>query len=378
MRIFFLAGFLTLTAAVRAEPPAGSPPEPGKPPGPWQTAVDPWPWSFPRDHGAHPAFKSEWWYFTGNLRDAHGRRFGYQLTLFRQGVQFKPAQPNSHWSVRDFYFGHFAISDLAAGQFHAEERVSRGALGEAGAATGRMDVKLGSWTIQQQDQREDYKLSAHSADLDLNLEETPLKPLVLEGVAGLSRKDEGAGQASYYYSYPRLATQGQLRVGDATYDVTGESWFDHEFSTSSLGPEEVGWDWFCIQLDDHEEIMLYLLRTKSGAISPVSEGTWIGADGQARRIPPGTFTVDKTATWRSAASDAVYPAGWHILIPAHQADLTVAPALADQELRLTKMGAIDYWEGACDTRGSVGGKPVTGVGYTELTGYAARLKNGFQ
>jgi predicted secreted hydrolase len=110
----------------------------------------------------------------------------------------------------------------------------------------------------------------------------------------------------------------------------------------------------------------------------VSEGTWIGADGQARRIPPGTFTVDKTATWRSAASDAVYPAGWHILIPAHQADLTVAPALADQELRLTKMGAIDYWEGACDTRGSVGGKPVTGVGYTELTGYAARLKNGFQ
>ncbi len=379
MRLLFLLGCaLALTATLPAEPPAGTPPEPGKPPAPWEVADGPWAWSFPRDHGAHPPFKSEWWYFTGNVRDPHGRRFGYQLTLFRQGVQFKPAQPNSHWSVRDFYFGHFTISDIAAGQFHVEERVSRGALDEAGAATGRMDVKLGSWTIQQQDALEDYKLSAHSADLDLHLEETPLKPLVLEGVAGLSRKDQARGQASYYYSYPRLGTTGQLRVGGTTYQVTGESWFDHEFSTSSLGPEEVGWDWFCIQLASHEEIMLYVLRNKSGAISPVSEGTWIAADGRGQRLPPGSFTVEKTAAWRSAASGAIYPAGWHIVIPGHQADLTVTPALADQELRLTRMGALDYWEGACDTRGTIGGKPATGEGYTELTGYAGALKEGFQ
>ena len=378
MRLLFLVGCaLALTPALHAGPPAGSPAPPGKPPAPWEIADGPWAWSFPRDHGAHPPFKSEWWYFTGNVKDPHGRRFGYQLTLFRQGVQFKPAQPNSRWSVRDFYFGHFTISDLAAGQFHVEERVSRGALGEAGAATGRMDVRLGSWTIQQQDEREDYRLSAHSADLDLNLEETPLKPLVLEGVDGLSRKDEGSGQASYYYSYPRLATTGQLRVGGATCQVAGESWFDHEFSTSSLGPGEVGWDWFCIQLDTHEEIMLYLLRAKSGAISPVSEGTWIAADGRAHRLAPGTFTVEKTATWRSPSSGAVYPAGWHITIPAHQADLTVTPALADQELRLSRMGPLDYWEGACDTHGTVAGRPVGGVGYTELTGYAGALKESF-
>lgn len=378
MRLLLLAGCAcALNLAIHAEPPAGTPPEPGRPPAPWQIADGPWAWSFPRDHGAHPAFKSEWWYFTGNVRDPQGHRFGYQLTLFRQGVQFKPAQPNSRWSVRDFYFGHFTISDLAAGQFHVEERVSRGALGEAGAATGRMDVKLGSWTIQQQDQREDYKLSAHSADLDLNLEETPSKPLVLEGTAGLSRKDEGRGQASYYYSYPRLATAGSLRIGGTTYPVIGESWFDHEFSTSSLGPDEVGWDWFCVQLDTHEEIMLYLLRTKAGGISPVSEGTWIGVDGHSQRIEPGTFTVEKTATWRSPGSGALYPAGWHIVIPGHHADLTVTPALADQELRLTKMGALDYWEGACDTRGTLAGRLVTGEGYTELTGYAGRLKEGF-
>jgi predicted secreted hydrolase len=379
MRPLFLACLLLPGLCIQAQPPPGAPvPPSGPPPEPWQSAIGPWAWSFPRDHGAHPSFKSEWWYFTGNLRDARNRRFGYQLTLFRQGVQFKPTQPNSHWSVRDFYFGHFAISDMGAGQFHAEERVSRGALGEAGAATGRMDVKLGSWSIQQQEDREDYKLSAHSTDLDLNLEETPLKPLVLEGIGGLSRKDQGRGQASYYYSYPRLATSGQLRIGDATYAVTGESWFDHEFSTSSLGPDEVGWDWFCIQLSDHEEMMLYVLRTKSGAISPSSEGTWVRADGTSQRIPSGQFTVEKTATWHSSASSATYPAGWHIVVPAHQADLIVTPAMADQELRLTKMGALDYWEGACDIRGSVGGKATTGVGYTELTGYSGPLTEGFQ
>ena len=379
MRFRFLLLFIVAACGVRADGPAPAERVPaGPPPEPWQSAIGPWDWSFPRDHGAHPSFKSEWWYFTGNLNDPQGRRFGYQLTLFRQGVQFKPAQPTSHWSVRDFYFGHFTITDVANGQFHVEERVSRGALGEAGAATGRMDVKLGSWTIQQQGDREDYKLSAHSADLDLNLEETPLKPLILEGVAGLSRKDQGRGQASYYYSYPRLATTGQLRVGGATYDVTGQSWFDHEFSTSSLGPQEVGWDWFCIQLGNHEEMMLYVLRTQSGAMSPSSEGTWVSADGTAQRIPPGQFTVEKTATWHSSASGATYPAGWHIVVPGRQADLTVTPALADQELRLTKMGALDYWEGACDTRGTVAGQPVTGVGYTELTGYAGALHEGFQ
>ncbi len=379
MRFLPLAASVLLCISAEAEPPAGTPvPPAGPPPEPWQAAIGPWAWSFPRDHGAHPPFKSEWWYFTGNVHDVQGRRFGYQLTLFRQGVQFKPAQPASHWSVRDFYFGHFTISDLAAGRFHVEERVSRGALGEAGAAAGRMDVRLGSWTVQQQGDREDYRLSAHSADLDLNLEEIPAKPLVLEGVAGLSRKDQGRGQASYYYSYPRLTTTGQLRVGGGTYDVTGESWFDHEFSTSSLGPDEVGWDWFCIQLGNHEEMMLYVLRDKSGAISPASEGTWIRADGTAQRIPPGAFTVKQTASWHSGASGATYPARWHILVPAHQADLTVSPAMADQELRLTKMGALDYWEGACDTRGTVAGQPVTGVGYTELTGYAGALHDGLQ
>jgi predicted secreted hydrolase len=365
-----LAVILLFALNLHADPP--SPVEP------WQRAIGAWSWFFPRDHGAHPNFKTEWWYFTGNLHDAAQRKFGYQLTLFRQGIQFTPAQRESKWAVRDIYFGHFTISDLAPGEFHVAERVSRGALGEAKTATDRMDVALGPWTIRQGGANEQVHLVAREPDMALDFEEQPLKPLVLEGVGGLSRKADGAGEASYYYSYPRLATTGRLRVGEKTYDVTGLSWFDHEFSTSSLGKNQVGWDWFCIQLDDREEIMLYAMRDKSGAIDPVSEGTWVKADGTSERILPGSFSIEKKGVWRSPRSGAVYPAGWRIVVPGHRADLAVTPAMADQELRLTKMGALDYWEGACSIEGSIANAPVRGVGYTELTGYAGAPQTGMR
>jgi predicted secreted hydrolase len=347
-------------------------------PEPWQRAIGPWTWSFPRDHGAHPDFKSEWWYFTGNLHDAQNHRFGYQLTIFRQGVQFTPEQTKSQWAVRDFYFGHFTISDIGADQFHVAERVSRGALGEAKAATDKMDVTLGPWSIRQDAPKEDYHLVARDGDMAIDFAAHPLKPLVLEGVQGLSQKANGVGEASYYYSYPRLATSGQLTVAGKTYAVDGLSWFDHEFSTSSLGKDQVGWDWFCIQLENNEEIMLYAMRDKSGAMDPNSEGTWVKADGTSERLVPGSFSITKLGTWRSPRSIAVYPAGWHIVVPEHRADLTVSPAMADQELNLTKMGALDYWEGACAIAGKIGDVPVKGVGYTELTGYAQTLQAGLK
>lgn len=344
----------------------------------WQRAIGPWSWLFPRDHGAHPAFKTEWWYFTGNLQDAHAHKFGYELTLFRQGIQITPAQATSQWAVRDIYFGHFAISDLTGGKFHDAEKVSRGSLGEAHAAPGGMDVAIGPWAIRQDGAPEQYHVVAHDNDMAIDFEEHPLKPLVLEGVNGLSRKADGEGQASYYYSYPRLATTGRLTLGSKTYTVSGLSWFDHEFSTSSLGADQVGWDWFCVQLDNNEEIMLYAMRDKSGAIDPVSEGTWIKADGTSERLLPGSFTIEKLGTWTSPKTHAIYPAGWHVRVPGHQADLTVTPSLADQELALSKMSTIDYWEGACTIAGSVAGANITGVGYTELTGYAGALQVGMK
>lgn len=340
----------------------------------WQRAIGPWSWMFPRDHGAHPNFKTEWWYFTGNLQDGQRRPFGYQLTLFRQGIQFTPAQQESQWAVRDGYFGHFTISDLAMGKFHVAERISRGALDEARAATDRMDVTLGPWSIRQKEGTEHYHLSASEAEMAIDFDVHPLKPLVLEGVGGLSRKADGVGEASYYYSYPRLATTGQLRVGDKAYAVSGPSWFDHEFSTSLLGKNQVGWDWFCIQLDNREELMLYAMRDKSGAMDPVSEGTWVKADGTTERLLPGSFSIEKKGSWHSPKSGAVYPSGWHLVVPGHRADLDVSPAMADQELHLTKMGALDYWEGACTIKGTVADAAVSGVGYTELTGYAGPLQ----
>ena len=346
-------------------------------PDPWRRAVGPWSWIFPRDHGAHPAFKTEWWYFTGNLQDAQNRPYGYQLTLFRQGVQFTPAQPESRWAVRDFYFGHFTVSDIDQNRFHVAERVSRGALGEAGAAVGHMDVALGPWTIRQ-GPGEQIHLRAGEPEMAIDFTERPVKPLVLEGVGGLSQKADEPGEASYYYSYPRLATTGQLQIGGTVRDVSGVSWFDHEFSTSSLGKNEVGWDWFCVQLDNQEEIMLYAMRDKSGAIDPASEGTWIGADGRSERLVPGSFSITSSGSWHSSLSGATYPAGWHLTIPGHQAALDVSPRMADQELRLTQMGALAYWEGACTARGTVAGKPAAGVGYTELTGYSGALEMGFK
>lgn len=366
-KLFFLLLFLLPVESAKAQPTE-----------PWQRAIGPWAWVFPRDHGAHPNFKTEWWYFTGNLQDEQKHRFGYQLTLFRQGIQFTPAQPTSRWAVRDLYFGHFTISDLAADKFHVAERVSRGSLGEAKAGTDKMDVALGPWTIQQDGANEQYHLVATQPDMAIDFEEHPLKPLILEGVGGLSRKADGVGEASYYYSYPRLTTSGRLRIGEKNYEVSGLSWFDHEFSTSSLGKDQVGWDWFCLQLENNEEIMLYAMRDKSGAMDPVSEGTWVKADGTSERLLPGSFSIAKKGTWQSPRSGAIYPAGWHILVPGHRADLTVTPAMADQELHLTQMGALDYWEGACSIEGSVDGAPTKGVGYTELTGYTGTLQIGMK
>jgi len=366
---------LTLAPAAFAADPAPAAPDM------WQRAIGPWTWSFPRDHGAHPNFKSEWWYFTGNLKEnSTGRPFGYQLTIFRQGVQLNPAQKNSKWAMRDFYFGHFTISDIAKGEFHVAEKVSRGALGEAHAATGSMDVAIGPWSINgpwhdsNDPAKQSYLLQANEGEMAIDLDAALAKPPVLEGVNGLSQKSSGAGNASYYYSFPRLDTTGRLKLAGKTYDVSGLSWFDHEFSTSSLASDEIGWDWFCIQLGNNQEIMLYALRDKSGALDPASEGTWVNADGTSERLVPGSFTIEKQGTWTSPHSGATYPAGWHVIIPGHHADLTVTPAMADQELNLSKMGKLAYWEGACTITGRVDNADVKGVGYTELTGYAGALQ----
>jgi predicted secreted hydrolase len=343
----------------------------------WERARQPREWQFPRDHGAHPDFKTEWWYYTGNLTAENGRRFGYQFTIFRHGLQFVPAQKNSAWAIRDFYFAHFTITDVQGQKFHTAERVERRTLDQVGASEKKMEVWIRDWRIDSID-GENYRLRAKTDDMEIDLAVVPAKPLVLQGDRGLSAKSSGPGQASHYYSYPRLATRGTLRLGKESWDVAGTSWFDKEFSTSSLGPDQVGWDWFSVQLDHGEELMLYSLRRKDGSVDPASQGTWIGPQSQKTALTAGDFTVTVLDHWRSPKNGASYPSRWKIEIPRLKVVLQIEPLVADQELALEGLTKLAYWEGACHITGTQTGKPVRGYGYTELTGYATALGQGMK
>jgi len=353
----------------------------------WERAIEPRDWQFPRDHGAHPDFKTEWWYFTGNLQSDDPNQkgdFGYQLTIFRQGIFRHPqqtqSQQKSQWALHDLFFGHFTMSDLRKGKFLFSEKVDRGALDQAFSREGKMDVKLREWKIQAltPPPHESYRLSASEADRSLDLIVTAEKPLILEGDRGLSHKGPEAGNASYYYSYPRLRTEGSLRIGDRVIPVHGESWFDHEFSTSSLGPDQIGWDWFSLQLSNHEELMLYCMRKKDGSYDLTSAGSWIDTNGQKSDLHQNDFSIQILSHWKSSATGGLYPSKWRILIPSKKLVLIISPRLADQELRLSELGNLSYWEGASAGEGTLDGNAIQALGYVELTGYTGSLERGLK
>ena len=343
----------------------------------WKQAVGPWSWSFPRDHGAHPEFRTEWWYFTGNLRDAAGNRYGYQLTFFRQGVRLRASDPRNPWSLRDLYPAHFAITDARTGAFRYAEQISRAGPGLAGAARGGLNVWNLGWSAKMEGSL--IRIRAQHGGMGLELELVPRKPLVLHGDRGLSRKGPGRGQASYYYSFTDLATKGTIRTpgGGAPVSVEGASWLDREFSSNALTKDQEGWDWFSIRLSDGRELMLYFLRKKDGTVEQESSGTLVEADGRSRGLKTGEIGVEVLATWTSPLSGGRYPGRWHIRVPAAGIDLTIAPLVAEQELITEGSTGVTYWEGAVDGRGASAGSPVTCEGYVEMTGYAGGLGGQF-
>ncbi|MDZ4787962.1 MAG: lipocalin-like domain-containing protein [Blastochloris sp.] len=338
---------------------------------PWRKAVAPWDWQFPRDHGSHPEFQTEWWYFTGNLQDEKGRPFGYQLTFFRQGVLKNPQQ-KSAWALRDIYFAHFAVSDIQDNQFHFFERNSRGALGLADYSQAGMNIRLEDWKLTQTG-KDSFNFAAQGAGVELKLNLKMAKPKVFHGNKGLSQKSAEVGNASYYYSYTRMESEGILKLKERKFRVQGKSWFDHEISSSFLAHNHVGWDWFSIQLDSGEDIMLYKLRLREGGSDPYSHGSLIEIDGTKKDLKLDDYKIKVTKHWKSGKSQGIYPAGWRVEIPSEQINLTITPAMADQELRLKGLGAINYWEGSCVIEGVRKGQPVRGRGYVELTGYAGEL-----
>ena len=337
-------------------------------------------YQFPRDHGSHDAFRTEWWYYTGNLTAKDGRSFGYQLTFFRRGIP--PDQVEtlpSKWSITQLYLAHFAVSDLKKGRFRYAEKLSRAALGKAGADAERLHVWIDRWRTEALGPEASGRdapaqiLEASDGDLAIALTVVPDKPLVVHGTGGISRKGTESGQSSHYYSWTNLATRGRLTIGGESFDVEGTSWMDHEFGSADLSPDLVGWDWFSLQMADQTEVMLYRLRRADGSAHPVSSGTFIDREGGAHPLSFKDFTLEPTSFWTSPRSKARYPQRWRLTVPSRNLSLELVPRMNEQELLTDRSTQVTYWEGAIESMGTCGGKPITGLGYMELTGYAERF-----
>ncbi|MCK8516325.1 carotenoid 1,2-hydratase [Methylonatrum kenyense] len=322
---------------------------------------------FPADHGAHPAYRHEWWYVTGNLHAEDGRRFGYQLTFFRFNLAPGMEQRPAALATNQVWMAHLALTDADGARFLHEERLARGAAGLAGAQVEPFRVWLEDWRLQggSGEDPTPFQLRAATDDFGLSLALGAEKPLVLQGDRGYSQKGDDPGNASFYYSWTRLATRGEIRLDGEALAVTGDSWMDREWGTSTLTEEQQGWDWFSIQLDDGRDIMFYHLRLADGGIEPRSKGLLVEADGSYRLLDLDAVELQALRHWDSPEGNARYPVAWRMRIPGEQLELQLEALLDDQELR----NGFRYWEGAIDVRGEVAGQAVQGHGYAELTGY---------
>ncbi len=320
---------------------------------------------FPEDHGAHPDYRSEWWYFTGNLDGPEGRRFGFQFTIFRFALGGAPIERPSRWATRQVWMGHLAVTDVDGARFFRAERLARGGpIGLAGVTAEPFHAWIDGWGVTSLDKGFlPLELAASTEDFGIALRLLPGRGPVLQGDRGFSRKGPGPGNASYYYSYVRLPVSGELSLAGQAVPVTGDAWLDREWGTSALGQDVRGWDWFALQLDDGSELMYYQLRRKDGSADLLSEGMLTGPD--TRRIGAVDVALTPGRTWRSPRTGARYPVSWEIAIPSENLHLQVEALMDAQEMDLS----VRYWEGAVRVSGARGGTPVAGRGYLEMTGY---------
>jgi predicted secreted hydrolase len=337
-------------------------------PAQYQMALPGYQYEFPRDHFNHPDYKTEWWYYTGNVKSADGHKFGFELTFFRHAVRRGKSQA-SDWDIQDLYLAHLALSDLSGGQFYHTERLNRAGPGLAGASLAEQKVWNGNWQVQWVNGEQ--HLQAISDDFSLQLVMTSHKPPVIHGKNGVSQKAAGLGQASHYISLTRLLTTGLIELKDKTYKVEGKAWMDHEFFSHRLDEDQSGWDWLSLQLDDNTEVMLYRLRHKDGRVDPFSSGTYVDAAGKSTYLGLADFSMQPQAeTYISPATHGIYPIAWRVVIPLLGLDLQLKTPLPSQEMTTAGYASLAYWEGAIIISGKRGSAPVSGVGYLEMTGYA--------
>ena len=346
-------------------------------------ALGPKEFVFPVDHGAHPGFKTEWWYYTGNLFTEDGRQFGYQFTIFRNQlspseVEDAPIDPevngtyNLEWNTNQLYLAHFAISDVSKKDHVFDERYSRGAAGLAGASVDPYRVWLEDWEITQvkdskaSSERFTVRIKAEMADATaIDIQLNPKKPLVLQGEEGYDKKGGEDGNASYYISFTRMQTDGVLRKDSESFAVSGLSWMDHEWSTSALDSGQTGWDWFSIQLSNGYELMYYQIRNVNPDLAPQITGSLIAPDGQKRDLDQGEVRLEVLEYWTSPHTRARYPAQWTLAIPSEELEMDVATVFDDQEMTVS----VQYYEGALQVSGNFRDEAIAGNGYIEMTGY---------
>lgn len=321
---------------------------------------------FPQDHGAHPEYHIEWWYFTGNLHTAAERKFGYELTFFRFALTPELQKTASKWRNKQMYMAHFALTDVAAKQFYFAERFSRAGNNLAGAETEKYHVWLHDWKVEASDEGNTaIRLNAKTDDITISLQLKPEKKVALQGLDGFSQKNAQLGNASYYYSYTRMMTAGNIHIKQQSFDVTGSSWMDREWSSASLSPEQTGWDWFALQLSDHSDLMYYRFRRKDGKQDKNNAGAIFNADDSKISLNYADVTIKVLDHWQSPHTQVSYPSKWHLSIPRLGLELDVTPLISDQELNVR----YRYWEGAVSVSGQKYDQEISGQGYVELTGY---------
>ena len=327
-------------------------------------AIEPRAFRFPQDHAAHPGFRNEWWYIIGNLTDELDNHYGYQVTLFRIALSPKPPASNSSWATNQVWMAHVALTDVNANRHIHEERLARGALGLAGQNEQPFRVWLEDWQILGTQQGAfPWRINVSAKEFALHLELMSHKPAVLQGDRGLSQKSSEVGNASYYYSFTRLQTQGEIRKRGQPIKVSGWSWLDREWSTSALGADQAGWDWFSLQLKNQHELMFYRLRKKNGETDIHSAGKWVLPDGSTHSLSYDDVTLQPLRYWTSD-SGRRYPVSWTMYIPGIQQHFKIEALIDDQEMATR----IYYWEGAVKVT-SVITNDLLGYGYLEMTAY---------
>jgi predicted secreted hydrolase len=336
-------------------------------PSPFETATPGYHYAFPHDHFNHENYQTEWWYYTGNVVDASGHHFGFELTFFRRATS-REKEATRTWDMADLYLAHLALSDVDGGKFYHTERLNRQGPQVAGASEAEQKVWNGNWQVKWH--QEDQQLQAIDKTFTLNLTLHPEKPPVIQGQNGVSQKSAGVGHASHYISLTRLNSSGKIQLQGKTFAVSGLTWMDHEFFTTPMDSSRQGWDWLAIQLNDGTELMLYHFRRQDGSLDAFSSGTYVDGAGKTTHLRASDFTLEPAGDqWKSPESGAVYPTGWKIQIPQLAISLEAKTRLPSQELTTQSKLAQSYWEGAITLAGTRNGRALGGVGYLELTGY---------